>query len=190
MVVDNDLTGHMRITPEYKQAEKTLADLCVCWSAIVSVNSAVDCNSNYRPRDENMGSELQGISKGCRKVLVKDLRIIGGRLAKLHIKVKSDSLAVALQPLPNVIRWKDSVFFILTSDSVRSKLLLPFVEATEVLQLFSNTVVRKCTVMGYTEWLNSTHSTNSASYHCPRRAPHPTSRSRFHCQMYTSIAGP
>ena len=190
MVVDNDLTGHIRITPENKQAEKTLADLCVSWSANFAVNSAFNCDSDFRPQDVNMGSVLQKIGKGCRRCLGKDLRIIGGRLAKLHIKVKSDRMAVALQRLQNVIRWKDSVFFILTSDSVRSKLLVPFVEATEVLQLFSNTVVRKCTVMGYTEWLNSTHSTNSASYHCPRRAPHPTSRSRFHCQMYTSIAGP
>ena len=142
--VDDDLVGHLTVTPDDKQAAKTLVDLCICWSATISS----DCGS--RPRDANMGSVLQGsalqiIDKGCRGCLVKDLKITRGRLGDVHIKVILNRVAVALQLLQNMIRRKDSIFFILNNGSnALSKLLSPLVEAQDVLQQSRNRVECAC----------------------------------------------
>ena len=67
---------------------------------------------------------------------------------------------MALQRLQDVIRRKDSVFFILSNGSdALSKLLSPLVKAQDVLQRSSNIVERGCMVMGYTGWLYINPST-------------------------------
>ena len=164
-VVDNDSTGHMWMTPDDKQAAKPLADLRLCWSATVFAKSAVKTDSLFRPQDANMRSvlrvsALQDIGKGYRRCLVKDVKFIGGTLrANLHIHVTSARGILALQRLQNMFRRKDSVFFILNSGSdALSKLLLPFVEAQNVLQRSSNIVERGSMIMRYTGWLYITLS--------------------------------
>ena len=165
VVVDNGSTGHMWLTTDDKQPASALAVPCICWSATVFVYSTDNSYSDCRLREANMRSILQesslhDICKGCRECLVEDPRSIGGTLANIHIKVISGRVAVALQRLQDVIRRKDSVFFILSSGSdALSKSLLPFFEAQDVLQLSRTIVERGCMAMGYTGWLHINPST-------------------------------